>query len=608
MEKAKLVFAAANLVAATAFGYVSERCSPKSVVRGAPICPALVSTNAAGHVLVDFGRHAFGWLEADVAVTGKYTVIWGELVDAGGSVVTNRRFTVDEGTVRCACTKGEFIRTGIQRIPYVNANDSVYFGKDEPDGAPVGDFGTIMPFRWVEIVETPTPDICRSIRQIPVWYPYDMDEESFVSSSLALNKVHDFCKYSILATSFLGRFVDGDRERLTYEADSLIAQLGSYAMSSDYGLPRRTLDWVSDHSTWPTEWKQYFVRMCWLDWMYTGDTSRISRYYDLMKNHRMWSDCTRESDGLLVTDYKKTGDINRPRDIVDWAMCYRDGFVFTNVNAIVNALRYSNLRDMADMAGAIGRETDAEWFAEEAERVRHAYLKTFVDMKTGLIRDGEGVDHFTVQANAVAITTGVLPKEYHKRVADYVCRKGMSCSTYMAQHVLEALCMAGRVDEALALMTSSDERGWLAMMSKGATITMEFWDLTLKEKWRVPDMNHAWSTAPLNVIVRCILGVMPLEPGFEKISVKPRLGSLSLVNARIPTASGTVSLRIGNTGSMYYVELDSPAPVRFEAFNSVRELSAGHHQFNISALRHYRTTPTPQHKERACRRSLAPRL
>ena len=141
--------------------------------------------------------------------------------------------------------------------------------------------------------------------------------------------------------------------------------------------------------------------------------------------------------------------------------------------------------------------------------------------------------------------------------------------------------MAGRVDEALALMTSSGERGWLAMMDKGATITMEFWDLTLKEKWRVPDMNHAWSTAPLNVIARCILGVTPLEPGFSRISIRPQLGSLLQVKARIPTAVGTVSLCIRNTRSTYEVELDSPSPVRFEAFGSVREFAAGHHQFNV---------------------------
>ena len=572
----KFVFAAAALVATASMN------AEPLVVRGNPAVPVSVTTNKAGNILVDFGRHAFGWLEVDVVATGKYTVVWGELVDVGGSVVTNRRYTIDEGTIRCACTKGEFTRTGIQRIPYVNADNSVYFSRGDHVAAAVGEFGVIMPFRWAEIVESPFPDMWRSIRQVPVWYPYDMEEESFKSSSTALNDVHDFCKYSILATSFMGRFVDGDRERLTYEADSLIAQLGSYAMSSDYIVPRRTLDWVSEHSTWPTEWKQYFVRMCWLDWMYTGDTSRISRYYDLMKMHRMWSELARPSDGLLVTDYVKTGDVSRSRDIVDWAMCYRDGFVFTHVNAVVNALRYSNLRDMAYMARAIGRTDDADEFDLEAERVRRSYIEVFIDKKTGLVRDGEEVDHFTVQGNAVAITSGVLPLEMHKPVADYIVRKGMSCSTYMAQHVLEALCVAGMVDEALSLMTTTGERGWLAMMDKGATITMEFWDLTMKEKWRVPDMNHAWSTAPLNVINRCILGVTPLEPGFAKISVKPRIGSLKSVKAKVPTAKGTVSMCIRNSGTAYEIELYAPAPIRFEAFGNVRELPSGRNAFRVN--------------------------
>ena len=572
----KFVFAATALMATTSMN------AEPLVVRGNPAVPVSVTTNKAGNILVDFGRHAFGWLEVDVVSTGKYAVVWGELVDVGGSVVTNRRYTIDEGTIRCACTKGEFTRTGIQRIPYVNSDNSVYFGRGDHVAAAVGGFGVIMPFRWAEIVESPFPNMWRSIRQVPVWYPYDMEEESFKSSSTALNDVHDFCKYSILATSFMGRFVDGDRERLTYEADSLIAQLGSYAMSSDYIVPRRTLDWVSEHSTWPTEWKQYFVRMCWLDWMYTGDTSRISRYYDLMKMHRMWSELARPSDGLLVTDYVKTGDVSRSRDIVDWAMCYRDGFVFTHVNAVVNALRYSNLRDMAYMARAIGRTDDADEFDLEAERVRRSYIEVFIDKKTGLVRDGEEVDHFTVQGNAVAITSGVLPLELHKPVADYIVSKGMSCSTYMAQHVLEALCIAGRVDEALALMTTTGERGWLAMMDQGATITMEFWDLTMKEKWRVPDMNHAWSTAPLNVINRCILGVTPLEPGFAKISIKPRLGSLKSVKAKVPTAKGTVSMCIRNSGTAYEIELYAPAPVRFEAFGDVRELPSGRNAFRVN--------------------------
>jgi hypothetical protein len=211
--------------------------------------------------------------------------------------------------------------------------------------------------------------------------------------------------------------------------------------------------------------------------------------------------------------------------------------------------------------------------------MRASYIKAFVDPESRLVRDGEGIDHFTVQGNAMALVCGVLPSENTDLVADFIVRKGMSCSTYMAQFVLEALCRAGRIDEALELMTTEGARGWLSMMEKGATITMEFWDLTLAEKWRNPDMNHAWSTAPLNIITRYILGVTPLEPGFKKISLRPQLGKLSEIKARIPTAAGRVDMSIINTSEGYEVKLDIPSRAEFAVFGTVRKIPPGSHQF-----------------------------
>lgn len=563
-------------VLSSAFGGGEGRA--QSATAQPPAYPTAIETNSFGHAVADFGKHAFGWIEVDAVATGRYEIVWGELLNDLRAVETNRFYTVDRGTIRCACSTGVFERVGIHRIPLQAGNGSSFYcgawGQFfTPDG-----YGNVMPFRYAEIVAAPFPIRADSLRQVAVRYPYDLEESRFWSSSEKLNRVFDFCKYSIAATSFLGRFVDGDRERLAYEGDSLIAQLGSYSISSDYTVPCATLDWVSEHSTWPTEWKQHFVSMCWFDWMYSGDTSRIVRYYDLMREKRIWSQYAR-ADGLLVTDWKKGRGADEPRDIVDWAMCYRDGFVFSSVNSVVNALRYRNLVEMRDMARAIGKTDDAASFDAEARRMRASYIKAFVDPESRLVRDGEGIDHFTVQGNAMALVCGVLPSENTDLVADFIVRKGMSCSTYMAQFVLEALCRAGRIDEALELMTTEGARGWLSMMEKGATITMEFWDLTLAEKWRVPDMNHAWSTAPLNIITRYILGVTPLEPGFKKISLRPQLGKLSEIKARIPTAAGRVDMSIINTSEGYEVKLDIPSRAEFAVFGTVRKIPPGSHQF-----------------------------
>lgn len=545
-----------------------------------PAFPVLIETNEAGHAVADFGKHAFGWLEVDAAATGRYEIVWGELLSDTRAVETNRFYTVDRGTIRCACSTGVFERVGIHRIPLQPGNGSSFYCGAWGDFFVPQGYGNVMPFRWAEIVEAPFPVRGDSLRQVAVRYPYDLGESCFSSSSAKLDRVVEFCKYSIAATSFLGRFVDGDRERKAYEGDSLIAQLGSYAMSCDHTVPRATLDWVSEHSTWPTEWKQHFVSMCWFDWMYSGDASRIERYYDLMRTGRIWDKCAR-GDGLLVTDWKKGNAADEPRDIVDWAMCYRDGFVFSHVNAVVNAMRYRNLLEMRDMAAALGKAGDSARFGAEARRMRASYAKAFIDPETGLVRDGEGIDHFTVQANAMALSCGVLPPESEAPVADFIVRKGMTCSTYMAQFVLEALCRAGRIDEALALMTTEGSRGWLAMMEKGATITMEFWDLTLAEQWRVPDMNHAWSTAPLNIVTRYILGVTPMEPGFSRISVAPRPGTLERLDAKVPTAKGCVGMKLAKSGDGWDVALDLPSPARFDFGGIVRDLPAGRHSILV---------------------------
>ena len=206
------------------------------VVRGEPVAPAKITVNAAGRTLVDFGKHFFGWIEVDATVAGPFKFIWGELLDENGSVQTDPFFTKEQGRVRCALAEGRFAGAGWERVPYQENAVSAF----EP--SPVGRFGTVMPFRWLEIVEAPFPITGKNVRQEPIYYPYDMDEERFDCDSPDLVRVHDFCKHTILATTFTGKFVDGDRERLPYEADSYITQLGTYAISSDDTLVRAMAD------------------------------------------------------------------------------------------------------------------------------------------------------------------------------------------------------------------------------------------------------------------------------------------------------------------------------------------------------------------------------
>ncbi len=565
-----LPFAARSAWAAE-FGFVDK------VVRGAEAVPVSICTNRAGNTLVDFGRHGFGWLEACVSAPGEYEFTWGEMIDASGSVVTDELHTKKEGWIRCATAKGSFGGTGWTRIPYEEGPGSSFHP------GPVGKFGRVMPFRWLEVKKSPFGITAANVRQVPVYYPYDMSVEAFSCDSDALVRVHDFCKHTVRATTYTGKFIDGDRERLPYEGDSYITLLSTYAITSDETLAHPMVDYLAVHTTWPTEWKQFFIRLVYEDWMHSGRTDLIRRHYALMRDVKSWRHL-RRPDGLLATAGPKATpapDGSRPRDIVDWAKCYRDGFVFCEANAVVNALHYRNLVELGEMAGAIGERGDAEMFAAEARQTFDSYQRVFFDAPNGRYRDGEGTDHATVQANAMAIACGVVPAENLGRVSGYVAAKGFSCSTYMTQFVLEALFLSGKAREAIGLMSGDGPRSWIAMMERGATVTREFWDLTLKERGRVPDMSHAWSTAPLNMISRYVLGVKPAKPGAAAISVRPNPGGLNRLSGRVPTVKGVVGLSLSRTDGAWDVTLATPVPAEFEFLGTRRSFAQGRHSFSV---------------------------
>ena len=100
------------------------------------------------------------------------------------------------------------------------------------------EIGAVHPFRYCELENYPGELTKDSIRQIRVTYPFNDDASYFKSSNKVLNDVWEMCKYSIKATSFCGVYVDGDRERIPYEADAYINQLSHYAVDREFTLAR----------------------------------------------------------------------------------------------------------------------------------------------------------------------------------------------------------------------------------------------------------------------------------------------------------------------------------------------------------------------------------
>jgi hypothetical protein len=142
------------------------------------------------------------------------------------------------------------------------------------------------------------------------------------------------------------------------------------------------------------------------------------------------------------------------------------------------------------------------------------------------------------------------------RVAAFVKSRGMACSVYGAQYLLEALFEAGLEEDALELMTRDEPRGWLNMVKSGSTVTLEAWDIRYKPNL---DWNHAWGAVPVNILPRYVMGVRPLEPGFGKILIRPQVGALEGIQGTVPTIRGPVTVGVRRRGrDEYALSLEIP--------------------------------------------------
>jgi len=519
-----------------------ERISPKSIVK--------TSLNS---YFVDFGKDAFGTLELNYSApkAGHVMVRLGEKL-SGSAIDRKPGGTIRYSEVELAVQPGKKSYT-LQLKPDVRntlPNKAVLL----PDS-----FDVITPFRYCELENFQSELTKNDIVQKAHFGYFDEGESSFASSDTTLNQIWDLCKYSMKATTSTGLYIDGDRERIPYEADAYINQLSHYGVDREYAMAKQTIEWFMKMPTWPTEWLLHTAMLVEQDYLYTGDTELIKKYYDLLKKKSLMALC--REDGLITTKSPKhngrlmneigfADSTQRMRDIVDWPagkiesggqtfsqLGERDGYDMVAVNTVVNCFFYKNMQIMANFAKLLNRTDDQAEFQLMAAKVKKAINEKLFDTAKGIYVDGEGSSHSALHANMLPLAFGLVPKTNQKSVVDFVKSRKMACSVYGAQYLLEGLYEAGEGQYALDLMRATDDRSWWNMIKVGSTIAMEAWDMKYKPN---SDWNHAWGAAPGNIIPRHMWGITPKTPAFELIQVKPQLGNLKSSSITVPTIKGAV--------------------------------------------------------------------
>lgn len=515
-----------------------------------PEAPVAITRIDAQTVLVDFGKVAFGNLKlrTPAGSHGGLTFHFGEAFKNG------RIDRKPPGTVRYAMAKVPV--GGASSVVVAPPADGRNTKQPEAVLTP-SEWGVVLPFRWVEIEGWPgepaKDDIVRQSAWLASW---DDNAALFQCSDEMLNRIWELCRYSIKATSFAGVYVDGDRERIPYEADAYLNQLSHYATGNDISMARATFDRLMDHPTWPSEWGPHMVFIAHADWMHTGDAKWLSPRYDNLKR-KMLSERV-GADGLVTSNAKQIGH----DDIVDWPVGERDGFVFTATNSVVNAFHLAALGQMKNLAEAVGNRRDATDFGERYARELAIYQKSMFDPARSVFRDGVGTDHASQHASLFPLAFGLVPEASRPAVAKWLARRGMACSVYGAQYLLEGLFENDQADAALRLMTAPGDRSWRHMVESDTTITWEAWDQRFKPN---QDWNHAWGAAPANLLPRFIIGARPLAPGWKRALIRPHVAGLTSAKGKVPTPLGPIMVDWKTSPSfMISIRLPQGMPAKVE--------------------------------------------
>jgi hypothetical protein len=105
-----------------------------------------------------------------------------------------------------------------------------------------------------------------------------------------------------------------------------------------------------------------------------------------------------------------------------------DTIGFGHEDAYGNALAFRALRDLAMMAGKLGKSADAARYERAADKLRRAYYECFFDSATGVLggwrsADGKLHDYYFLWVNGIAIHYGLVAKPQADAIMDKLLAK-----------------------------------------------------------------------------------------------------------------------------------------------------------------------------------------
>ena len=204
-------------------------------------------------------------------------------------------------------------------------------------------------------------------------------------------------------------------------------------------------------------------------YLYYGDRRCAEEAYE---GCRAWTEylLSRSHDGIM--DYSYYGDWVEP----DAAKVHTDNIYVSTV------CLFWHLSLMKKLSEIVGKKEEEKEYGKKVESVAAAINEKYFDAEKCRYAGG------TQTSDSMALTLGIVPEKYRKRVAENVANDiaahgyHSTCGNVGYRHLFYALGEYGYADAALRMLKNKEYPGWGYMLANGATSVWERWESEMSDE------------------------------------------------------------------------------------------------------------------------------
>lgn len=223
-----------------------------------------------------------------------------------------------------------------------------------------------------------------------------------------------------------------------------------------------------------------------------------------------------------------------------------------------NVLLYRSLAILRKMAVLLGKDEEAEVFARQAFELKASIQKHLYDPVNKRYLDGKDSTHAHQGVNALALRSGLAPKEDQEALLDFIEGEGFASSTLLMMEVLRALFENEREKAAYELMCRTDQPSWGYMLKLGYKTIWEGFQ-------NIESHCHAWNCYPARMMQEFILGIRCVEPGFSKVLIRPYIPEeLTYAEGKIQTVRGVIAVKWEKREGKLLLQVTLPEDIEIE--------------------------------------------